>query len=273
MVLIPGFAFGPIVALFVQQATTPDGKPGPAQPNPTQPNPTQPDPVQPDRPNFTNSAHVVPVGHAYLETGYRQTHLDRLITQDFGDSTTLRVGLKGNFEARIGIPSYVSTHGGGESATGFADQNLAFKWRFTPEVSARHPAFAVLGSAEAPSGARAFRAPQWQTSVTAIGSFTLDARTEVDADLLYSRPADDVGAYSQLSASSALSRDLGKGFGSFIEFFTNRPQVGREDAASYFDAGVTKLINYRIQVDAFIGRGANGISNDYFFGVGLSYGF
>jgi len=230
------------------------------------------DPVQPDRPNTTNSAHIVPLNHPYLELGYRQFRTGNQTIHDYGDGATLRIGVLDNLEARIGIPSYLSVLGDGR-ATGFSDENLAFKWRLSKEVEAKHPAFAISGFAQIPSGARAFRGPRIQPGITGIGSMTLTDQMELDANITVARPADDMGAYTEFDASASVSRDLGMGFGTFFELGTQLPQVGRVDRNSFVDLGFTKLLCNQVQIDAIVGHGLNGIEKDYFFGAGLSIKF
>jgi Putative MetA-pathway of phenol degradation len=230
-------------------------------------------PVQPDRPNYTNSAHIAPLDHPYLEFGIRQSKSDHLTFTDYGDGATLRVALKDNFEARIGIPSYLSLHGDGANLKGLGDSSLGFKWRLTPEVAPKKTAVAISGIAIAPTGSSDFRESQWQGQGTLIGSIGISESTELDIDLSLGRLADDLGTYAQATGSASVSRDVGKGFGTFVEFITSRPQVGRLDATSYGDFGFTKLVNPQLQVDCIFGQGFNGIRNDYFVGFGAGVRF
>lgn len=236
---------------------------------------TKPDvgPVQPDRPNYTNSAHISPVDHPYLEFGTRQAKSDHLTSTDFGDGATLRVALRENFEVRLGVPSYLAVHGDGANLKGFGDSSLGFKWRLTPEVEPKKTAVAISGIAIAPTGSNDFRESQWQGQGTVIGSVGLTGSTELDIDLSLGRFADDTGTYAQITGSASVSRDLGKGFGTFVEFISSRPQVGRVDSASYGDFGFTKLVNPQLQVDCILGQGFNGIRNDFFVGCGASVRF
>ncbi|AIE88178.1 transporter [Fimbriimonas ginsengisoli] len=231
------------------------------------------DPISPDRPSFANATHIVPLNHPYLEVGIRQTAFGDSTTTDYGDGNTLRLALRENLEARIGFPSYLAARGDGASDTGFGDETVGFKWRLTPDAAGHRSAFAVEGDATFPSGSRAFRGARVQPVLTGIWTVLPDAHSELDVNLLVARPADDAGSFTEFGAAAAYGKDLGQGFGVYGELFCLLPQVGRVDRSAYVDAGVSKLLRDNLALDAYIGRGLNGVGRDHFFGAGVSYRF
>src|SRR4051812_546919 len=102
-------------------------------------------PINPNRPSFTDATQISILGHPSLEFGLRQMQFGRSTLTDFGDSATLFMALRDNFELHVGIPSYLAIHGAGASATGIGDQDMGFNWRFTPDPSGRKWGFAVEG--------------------------------------------------------------------------------------------------------------------------------
>jgi hypothetical protein len=89
-------------------------------------------PIATDRPQVTSSSVVVPCGSLQFENGFQQTGNGGQRSFDFPE-TSVRFGIAGKGELRIGVPDYFyndDTPSG--FANGFGDLSLGFKKQLGP---------------------------------------------------------------------------------------------------------------------------------------------
>lgn len=89
------------------------------------------EPVVTDRPDFTESAVVVPMGVLQIESGstYEQGSGVKIFS---GPELLLRYGFTERWEWRLGLPDYAHQSGGGWRINGTGDTYIGFKYQAGP---------------------------------------------------------------------------------------------------------------------------------------------
>ncbi len=234
-----------------------------------------------DRPDFTESASVVPTGHLQLEAGYT-------FTRDRGDEglrrdhaypeALLRIGLTERVELRAG-QSFLTTRtvpvpsGPSDRSTGADDLYLGMKIRLFDQRAGR-PELALIAQATLPTGSDSVGARRTLPGLNVVyawevvpGLVSLAASTQ--GNLALDAADDD---YLELTQSVSIGWSLTDRVGAFTEWFASFPAARRAgvSAAHSVDAGFTVKIGPGIQWDVRAGAGLSRAADGFFAGSGVA---
>ncbi|MFQ5847359.1 MAG: transporter [Candidatus Methylomirabilales bacterium] len=232
------------------------------------------EPLVTDRPDFTESTETVPPGRWQLEAGYTFSKREDEKKHALGE-LLLRVGLGPRIELRLAGNSHVWLDSHDADAHGFEDTSLGVKVKLV-ESSERfeltRPAVAVIVATTLPTGDDDFSEDDPQPEVTLASAWDLSERFSLGSNLTYSFASEADERFHQFSGSLVLGFALTETWGAFVEYFGRVPESEGGPNASFFDGGLTYLINDDLQLDARAGVGVFNAKNpDYFTGVGVAW--
>lgn len=220
------------------------------------------EPLVTDRPDFTESASVVPRGRVQLEAGATFAEADPFEEVTVGE-VLFRIGVWRRVEARIGLNSYADVDGPGPDANGFEDPSLGLKVELAEGA-------ALLVDTTVPVGADEIGEEDWQPGVVLALARDVSERIGLGANLGYSRASEADEGFDQGLASVAVGIGLAPRWGAFLEgyaVFPSGPGAGDEVV---LDGGLTYLASPDLQLDARLGFGVSDAAPDVILGVGLS---
>jgi len=222
-----------------------------------------------DRPDFTESAVVVPRGSVQLEAGATWLELDELQTLS-GPEALLRWGFVRALELRIGLPDYVDFDlpRGGDSD--WSDSSLGIKWQLGPDDAAW--GFAVIAELELPTGTVEATADTVDPGLVLSFGADLSDRWSLGVQGSAAREtvvADDgdegLGVYG---GTVVLGLGVGERTGTFLELAAF--SLEGEDTELLIHHGWTWLVRTGLQLDAHIAAGLTDVAPDWLVGAGLS---
>ncbi|MEP6757425.1 MAG: transporter [Chthonomonadales bacterium] len=231
------------------------------------------DPIDTDRGNFTNGPGIVPKGSYQIETGYTLARINGAHSQALGE-VLFRIPLTPVSEFRVGLNSYQSITGDGNSAHGFQDISLGYKRRLIEQKGSGGfgpPAVAINFSATLPTGSEVFTEKMVQPSALLILSRDITEKFSLGANLGYGWLSSGGQHFSQFIASTSGQFKINAKTSAFLEYIGFLPGGYRGSNASFIDTGIFYLVSDAIQLDARIGKGFSGASPDDFGGFGISF--
>ena len=224
------------------------------------------DPLVGDRPDFTESAVTVTKGRIQVEAGATHSDAGKGESQEIGE-ILVRIGLSGQLELRIGLPSYALVDGPGTGdPSGFVDSSVGVKIAL---AELRGWTTALLLGTTLPTGSSEFREPHPQPGAVFVAERDLTASVSLGTNVGYGYASAGGEQFGEAIASLAVGFGLGDTTGLFLEVFGTVPS-GRGGPETYsFDAGVTQSLGPDFQLDVRAGVGLNSAADDVFVGAGL----
>jgi hypothetical protein len=221
-----------------------------------------------DRPDFTESALVVPAGTVQIEAGTEYTDFNSVT--DFSCPVFLaRVGLDKRFEVRFGFGGWTTTTGGDKSQTYLNDLILEAKYQLTRSGSTIP--MAVLLVSTLPTGDEEVSVGTTEIGLKYAFAYDLNESLGLGVNL----GAISVGAEDERQMLSLASVAFGVGLSDklavFLETFAEIPQ--NQSWQPVVDGGITCLLMPLLQADFYIGKGLNDHAAELIIGGGLSFRF
>jgi hypothetical protein len=223
-----------------------------------------------DRPDQTESAAVVPPGLVQLETGLdaaREGGDPETETTALG-STLVRIGLLEGLELRLGWGGWEREEQGGAAVEGAADAELGLKVGLCEARGAR-PQAALIAGVSLPVGERGRSSERHDPALRLAFAHDLPA----GVGLGYNLGMAWSGEESRLEYTATLGFELSERLGAFVELFGDAPvdaSAGGDGPAHAADAGLTLLLNPRLQLDVAAGAGLSDEAPDRFVTAGVS---
>lgn len=234
-------------------------------------------PLVADRPDFTESTEVVPPGRIQLEGGYTFARVGDVDSHALGELLA-RIPLHRRVELRLGLNSYVMVRPPASAAdhSGLEDSSLGVKWKLVdgdPETGLDRPDVALLVSATLPTGDDRLGEDELQPDVVLATAWNLTERISLGTNLGYASAVDGDDRYDQGFGSVAVGFGVGERLGTFLEYFGFFPGSADGSDLHFVDGGVTWLVDDGLLLDARVGKGVNGIEDDFFLGAGATVRF
>jgi len=233
----------------------------------------KPDPIVTDRPDFTESAEVVPFQQLQLEGGYTFTRISRDREHTLGEFL-LRVTTGRRTEFRAGLNSYTVTRSPSGHASGMEDISLGLKVKLMDgdeRFGLSRPHVALIAATTLPTGASSYRENNWQPEVKFCFGWDLSERLALSSNLNYAYASEGGAQFSQFSGSLSFGYGLTERLGTYLEYFGFVPASKGGPNAGYLNGGVTYLVHNDYQLDLRAGIGLNSPQPDYFVGVGAAH--
>jgi len=227
-----------------------------------------------DRPDFTESANVVPFGSVQLEGGYSFFGAYGLDEHVFGE-LLLRVGVYERLELRLGANSMNWTDDGTEEVFGKDDPSMGAKIQILyglEQFNFLSPDMSLILGTSIPVGTDDFTNEKWQPEAKLCVSWAVTAWFTFGSNLNYTY-AYDIGKddwFSQFSGSTVFSFAITEELGAYGEYIIYAPESSGGGSANYLSAGLTWLVTKTVQVDGRFGIRIHG-DNDYFTGIGFVF--
>lgn len=248
-------------------------------------------PLATDRPGFSNTAFLVPRGHAHLELGhiYSYDQEKRSETQNhLVPGTSLRVGLLDEFELRVGwsgmslteskFPDESSRTGrhfkNHQHDDGATDMSVGFKSPILKHSDTNHlPNVSIVPSLSIPTGTNNKTTGDVDPTFQVAWNYPF-----TDQFVLYgvgsiASISDTEGRFAQATGSLAGSYTINDRWSVFVEYFGIYPNTRETDCQHNINGGPVLLINDNIQLDLAVGMGLNEEAPDFFVNWGLSIRF
>ncbi|MBD3384077.1 hypothetical protein GF407_04040 [candidate division KSB1 bacterium] len=221
-----------------------------------------------DRPDFTESALVVPAGTLQIEAGAEYADFNSVT--DFSCPAILaRAGLGNRFEVRVGFGGWSKITVDDKSQTYLNDLILEAKYQLT-ETSATIPMALMLVST-LPAGDEEVSVGNTEIGIKYACSY--DVNESIGLGVNFGAISVTAGDERQILslASVALGVGLSDKLAIFLETFAEIPQ--NQSWQPVLDGGFTYLLAPLLQADFYIGKGLNGQSAELIIGAGVSLGF
>lgn len=231
-------------------------------------------PLVGDRPDFTESASVVP--RLQVETGYSY------VAAEGPDGTGLhtlgellvRVPAASRLELRIGAPSVAWTDaadgpaGGSRRLHGLTDASVGMKLGILDPGPGGGPRVALLGGTAVPTGGD-LGSDGLHPEGRLAAALDLGDRLSVAANLGAASAGEGTSRHAELAASLAVGVGLTEGLGTYLEGYGFAPAGGGPAASSVVNGGLTWRAGPDLQLDARLGTGLSGPSPDLIVGTGV----
>ncbi|MEP0545496.1 MAG: transporter [Rhodothermales bacterium] len=219
-----------------------------------------------DRPDFTESAVVVPLGYVQAEAGV--SFIDNGPIDSFsGPELLVRWTPLSRVELRFGAPDYIAT----DDADGFGDPSLGTKVQFGPFAQWD---LAVIATASLPVGDDAFSSGTIDPDVIVTTALAASDYLAYGGQVGVGRDgAADLWLFdATLVQSASFPEDaplfFNERWGAFIELALTVPERG--GAALLQHMGGTYALSPNTQLDFHFGTGLTNAAPTSLFGVGLT---
>ena len=211
-----------------------------------------------DRPDFTESAIVVPEGTVQIESGVTITSSSS-VRETTAPELLVRWGFSQRLELRVQSPDVTVANG----SSGVGDPSIGLKIEFDP---VRTWSIAAIAVTSVPLGETGFGSKRFEPlAIVAIGSEIgpVSLGTQVEGTWVG-------GSESALFGGTfVLGTSLQDGIGTFIEAALSQEAAG--PAALILHSGVTLAVARLVQLDIHFGTGLTDTAPDVLVGLGLSF--
>jgi hypothetical protein len=229
--------------------------------------------VSPDRPGYTDTPPVLPAGALQVEAGYTDDRAGTLEYSTIGE-TLLRVGVGARTELRLFGNSYaIRSTTGLASVGGMEDPKIGIKTnlRAIPDsVHSLTPNVAVLVAVTLPAGGTGLSARRAQPEAKLAANSTTPSPFSVYTNAGAGGVYDGSRWGEHGWVSVALWYAVNPSISLMAEGISVRSLGGIALPSNAADAGITYLINDRLQIDLRAGHGFGGTSgSEHFVGAGF----
>lgn len=233
-----------------------------------------PGPVIPDRPGYTDAPTVLPARGSQLEVGYTNDKIDAVRYETFGESL-LRLGIGASTELRLFGNSFARRSINGVSdVSGMEDPKLGIKTSLFTKPDSVHgamPNLSVLVATTLPVGATGLGVKHAQPEAKLAMNWTTASPVSVYSNAGVGEVYDGSSWGGRGWVSVAVWYAVNSQVSVFGEGLTFKRISGSALSMSNADAGITYLINERLQIDLRAGRGVGDVAGkERFIGVGFA---
>ena len=217
--------------------------------------------IDADRPDFTESAALVPLPYWQLEFGYTYEKTGTATHHTIGE-LLVRKPLNERVEFRLTVPSYRIFKIPVFDETGFEDLELGVKLRLKPDR------WGLILSTTIPTGSDQFRSRKLQPSAKLAFAQDLGPKMAFGANIGYTRLFIAATHIDEFSASVSLQLELTRRLGAYIEYYGFYYDMEEFSADHYINGGLVFQLTPNLLADARIGSILEKGVEHYFIGVG-----
>ncbi|MFQ5605489.1 MAG: transporter [bacterium] len=221
-----------------------------------------------DRPDFTESAVVVPTGAVQFEGGGTLELGPRADDNFTLPELLLRWSFRPRVELRLGLPDYIKFKKAGGPA-GFGDSSIGAKVQFGPLAGDWD--LAGILTLSLPSGHDDLTSDTVDPELIIVAGRELNAAWSLGTQLVLASASEDDHRRFVWGGTVVLSTSLSDKIGSFGELAVTIPEEGT--AFVLLHHGYSYLVNSTLQLDLHGGVGFTDSAPDFFLGAGLSNRF
>jgi hypothetical protein len=213
-----------------------------------------------DRPDFTESAVVVPVATLQVEGGATWLEAGSLEVLS-GPELLLRWGLGARLELRLGLPDLVEVRPG---PSGLGDASVGAKWQLGPTASGWD--VALLGSVSLPVGDDELSSGSSDPELLVTLGRDLDRGWSLGTQVGVARVGEGAGREEIVTATLVAAVSLTDRAGAFFELAA---EDGAGETAVLVHHGYTFQPRARLQLDVHAAVGLNDDAPDTLVGAGV----
>lgn len=234
------------------------------------------EPLVTDRPDFTESAVVVPFGRLQLELGatWAKDH-DDAETTSLGEAL-VRWGVARGLEVRLALPSWERSSRGPVRGQGFGDVGAGVKVHLHAAEGSSAAAgadWALIFATSAPTGGDEVSAGVWQPSAILAAGWELGGDWSLGANLGFSRPTGEGRRFTSAWLSTAVGVGISETAAAFVELVgVQRERFGGPGTLAV-QAGLTRRLGADLQFDVRIARRLTAEGPDLLAGFGVGVRF
>jgi hypothetical protein len=218
-----------------------------------------------DRPDFTESALVVPPGALQVEGGMTWVRSDSATTEFQAAELALRYGCWKRFEWRLALPNYVRVSADGARVAGASDPLFGFKVQAGPLPTKTE--LAVIVQASLPTGSSELTSDRVDPEVKVPFSHPLGGPWSLNGQASLFFPTFDGTRDSVFQPTLSVARELTARSGAFVEYIGEFSRLSTD--FNLLHAGYTYQPLPRLQLDVHAAFGISNAAPDFFLGVGF----
>jgi hypothetical protein len=223
------------------------------------------DPLVTDRPDFTESAVVVPRGELQVEAGATFERVVDSVDVVIAPEALLRWGVLNDLELRIGAPDWQDVSGRGFDDSGFGDASLGLKWQIGP---LRDWDLALILETTVPTGEDGFTSDAWDPAAILVAGIDLSDSMSFGTQVGMSWESQDDDREALWQATAVVGVGLAETVGTFFEAAAY--DTYDDDAAVLLHHGSTWEVRPLLQLDIHVAAGLNDAAPDWSLGAGVS---
>lgn len=218
-----------------------------------------------DRPDFTESARVVPHGALQVEGGMTWQRSDSETTALQAGELVLRYGVHERFELRLALPNYVRESTAGDQIAGASDPLVGFKFQAGP--MAGRTDVAVIVQVSLPAGSPELASQRVDPQVKIPFSHPLGGPWSLNGQASMFFPTFDGTRDRVFEPTLSIARDLTARSGAFLEYIGEFSRHSTD--FNRLHAGYTFQPLPRLQLDVHAAVGISDAAPDFFVGAGF----
>ncbi|MBN2430789.1 MAG: transporter [Acidobacteria bacterium] len=218
-----------------------------------------------DRPDYTESAFVVPLYRIQLESGLTWQRLAAGEHEINAAEMLVRWSFLPRLELRLGVPDYVWLRSG-KDHSGFVDSSIGLKVQLGPAGAEWGAAF--LATLFLPTGEDEFTSNGYDPELKFVLSRDLSERVGLAGQVVAAWPTAAADREFFWASSLVAGFGISQRWGAFTELIVEFPETG--DAAVMLQHGYTCQLAEHVQLDIRVGAGLNDAAPDVYVGAGLA---
>ena len=217
-----------------------------------------------DRPDFTESAIVVPRGIPQFEMGATWIETD---SEDelSGAEILVRWTVAKKIELRFGLPNYVSIQNG-TTISGFSDSSFGAKFQLGP--IGENWDLALIAATTLPTGKDDLSLNAYVPRLILIAGRDITKTWSFGTQLDLAWPESDGSRDAVWGGTAVLGAGLSNRWGTFVELAVFDLNI--IETSTLLHHGYTYLIRPNMQLDVHAAVGLSDAGPDYLFGFGFS---
>jgi hypothetical protein len=230
----------------------------------------EPPALRADRPAATVDARCVPRGLFQNELGYTHRRVGEAREDQLGE-WLFRWGLWRDVEARLEVGGWRHSEAPGQpTRDGWSDGGLGLKWTSQHGEGPRPTAALVLATS-LPTGGADWQEDTLQPEAVIAMAWDLGGGVELAANAGYTYASLDLERFDRWLGSLRLGMALGRRFDCFLEGYGYSREAPDGESTGYLDVGLGYLPTPNLRLDARVGAGRNGVADDWFASVGVTW--